>query len=183
MIEALLVNAGVLLAATLVMWAIAVKIHDASIVDSYWGGGMALMAAVSWLQLAEPGVAANVLALMAIVWGMRLALHILTRWLKEGEDQRYKRIMRKARENGTFAFTALTKVFLGQAVLLFAVCSPAQVVFLGKDRLDAGTRDAEFGRELAAVDFLAAPLHHLHGGAHHAAAFLEDVLLTHRSPP
>ncbi len=133
MIEALLVNAGVLLAATLVMWTIAVKIHDASIVDSYWGGGMALMAAVSWLQLAEPGVAANVLALMAIVWGVRLALHILTRWLKEGEDQRYKRIMRKARENGTFAFTALTKVFLGQAVLLFAVCSPAQVGILASE--------------------------------------------------
>ena len=73
MIEALLANAAILLAATLVMWAIAVKIHDASIVDSYWGGGMALMAAVSWLQLAEPGLAANVIAAMAITWGVRLA--------------------------------------------------------------------------------------------------------------
>ncbi|WP_435416711.1 DUF1295 domain-containing protein [Parerythrobacter aurantius] len=133
MIEALLTNAAVLLAATLVMWAIAVKIHDASIVDSYWGGGMALMAAVSWFQLSEPGLAANALAAMAIVWGVRLALHILTRWLKEGEDQRYKRIMKKARENNTFAFTALTKVFLGQAVLLFAVCSPAQVGILASE--------------------------------------------------
>lgn len=130
MIDALLTNAAVLLAATLAMWAIAVKIHDASIVDSYWGGGMALMAAVSWMQLDEPGLAADVIAAMAILWGVRLALHIFTRWLKEGEDQRYKRIMKKAREKGTFAFTALTKVFLGQAVLLFAVCSPAQVGIL-----------------------------------------------------
>lgn len=130
MIEALLTNAAILLAATLVMWLIAVKIHDASIVDSYWGGGMALMAVTSWFQLENPGLAANILAAMAFLWGTRLALHIFTRWLKEGEDHRYKWIMKKARENNTFALTALYKVFLGQMVLLFAVCSPAQVGIL-----------------------------------------------------
>ncbi len=59
--------------------------------------------------------------------GLSLGIYLLRRWRREGEDQRYVRILKKDREAGRFAFAALTKIWLGQAVLLFLVSSPAQV--------------------------------------------------------
>jgi len=125
-IEALLANAEILLGLTLILWVAAVQIKDVSFVDSYWGFGMALMALTSWMQLDAPGPLATLLMAMAVIWGLRLSLYLFLRWRREGEDKRYERILRKDREKGNFAFAALTKVFLGQAVLLFLVCSPAQ---------------------------------------------------------
>jgi steroid 5-alpha reductase family enzyme len=63
------------------------------------------------------------------VWGCRLGAHLLTRWMAEGADQRYQRILSSAMEkNGwSFATTTLLTVFLTQAPLLFIVCLPAQL--------------------------------------------------------
>jgi len=125
-VEALLANIAILLGLALVLWVIAVQIDDVSFVDAYWGGGMAIMAVVNWLRLAEPGPLATLLMAMAAIWGLRLAIHLLIRWRREGEDKRYARMLAKDRERGRFGWAALTKVFLGQSVLLFLVSSPAQ---------------------------------------------------------
>jgi steroid 5-alpha reductase family enzyme len=130
MVEALVGNAAVLLGIVLLLWVIGVRIGDVSFIDAFWGGGMALLAAVSWLRLAEPGPLANLIVAMAVLWGARLAIYLFRRWRREGEDARYARMLRKPREQGKFASAALTKVFLGQAMLLFVVCSPAQVGIL-----------------------------------------------------
>ena len=130
MVEPLLINAGILLATVLVLWAISVKIGDVSFIDSFWGAGMALMALASWLQLEEPGTLAHLLLAMTAAWGLRLGIYLLRRWRAEGEDKRYERMLRKDREKGRFAFAALTKIWLGQAVLLFLVSSPAQAGIL-----------------------------------------------------
>ncbi len=134
MIEALLANAAMLLGAVLLLWAVAVRIGDVSFIDAFWGGGMALLAALSWLRLGAPGPLADMIAAMAVVWGGRLAIYLFRRWRREGEDARYARMLGKAREQGKFASAALTKVFLGQALLLFLVSSPAQVGILAAGR-------------------------------------------------
>lgn len=136
MIEALLGNAAILLGAVLLLWVVAVRIDDVSFIDSFWGGGMALLAAVSWLRLAPAGPLATLIAAMAAAWGVRLAIHLYRRWRREGEDPRYARMLKKPREQRRFASAALTRVFLGQAVLLFLVSSPAQLGILaaGSDR-------------------------------------------------
>ena len=133
MIEALLVNAGVLLAVVLVLWAISGRIDDVSFIDSFWGAGMALMAFTSWMQVDERGLLTHLLLAMTAAWGLRLGIYLLRRWRSEGEDKRYERMLRKDREKGRFAFAALTKIWLGQAVLLFLVSSPAQVGILASD--------------------------------------------------
>lgn len=130
MIEALLGNAAILLGVVLLLWVVAVRIDDVSFVDAFWGGGMALLALVSWLRLAGPGPLATLIMAMAVLWGARLAVHLYRRWRREGEDARYARMLKKPREQGRFAVAALTKVFLGQAVLLFIACSPAQLGIL-----------------------------------------------------
>jgi steroid 5-alpha reductase family enzyme len=130
MVEPLLVNAAVLAALMLALWACAAAIGDVSFIDAVWGGGMALLAGVSFAQLDCPGPRASLIAAMAVLWGMRLAAHLYLRWRKSGEDPRYAKILRDARDQGHYARGALARVFAPQAVLLFVTCLPAQLGIL-----------------------------------------------------
>jgi steroid 5-alpha reductase family enzyme len=125
------VNAAILLTLVLIQWAISVKIDDVSFIDAFWGAGMAILAVASWLHVpGGPGELATLIMVMAAAWGFRLGIYLFRRWRREGEDKRYKMILKKDREKGNFAVAALIKVWLMQAVLLFMVSSPAQVGIL-----------------------------------------------------
>ena len=78
-VEALLANAVILLGLALILWVISLQIDDVSFVDAYWGGGMALMALVSWLRLYDPGPLATLLMAMTVIWGARLCLYLFLR--------------------------------------------------------------------------------------------------------
>ena len=123
----LLINAGLIVVTMLLLWQVAVRIADVSFIDAVWGGGMALLALVSWAQLDEPGARATLILAMTVLWGGRLALHLFVRWRAHGEDPRYARMLGKAKERGAFAGAALKVVFGPQAVLLFLTCLPAQL--------------------------------------------------------
>jgi steroid 5-alpha reductase family enzyme len=127
--EALIANAAILLGVTLILWVVAVQIDDVSFIDSFWGFGIALMAFTSWMQLEVPGPLATLLMGMAMIWGLRLSIYLVLRRRREGEDKRYERMLRKDREKGRFAFTALTKLFLGQAILLSSSAARRNTVF------------------------------------------------------
>ena len=136
MLDALLTNAALLAGIVLILWVISVQISDVSFIDSFWGAGMGLLALTSYVQSPGRGLVAALIMAMAVAWGLRLGIYLLRRWRREGEDQRYRRILKKDREKGRFAIAALTKIWLGQAVLLFLVSSPAQVGILA-----AGSED------------------------------------------
>ena len=127
MIQALMFNAAVVVGMMLALWLFAVRIRDVSFIDAVWGAGMAAVAAVSWIQMADPGARAGLIAAMAVIWGLRLGVHLLTRWRDHGEDPRYARMLGKAKERGQYARAALTVVFAPQALLLFVTCLPAQL--------------------------------------------------------
>ena len=55
MIELIAINFALILAAMLVFCAIAVRIGDVSFIDAVWGGGMALLAATSFVQIGGTG--------------------------------------------------------------------------------------------------------------------------------
>lgn len=131
--EALALNAAVLLAVALCLWLLSLRLDKVSFVDSVWGLAMAGLAALSWWQVEERGVAAHVLAIMTIAWGVRLGMHLLRRFLHHGEDARYRKMLAPARERGRFVITALWKVWLLQAVLILLVSSPAQLGILASD--------------------------------------------------
>lgn len=130
MIEALIVNAALLASVMLSLWLVAVRIGDVSFIDAVWAFGMALLAAASWAQLGDPGDRASLIAGMTLLWGLRLGIHLFIRWRRNGEDPRYAKILRKAKAEGRFASAALTKIFGGQALLLFITCLPAQLGIL-----------------------------------------------------
>ncbi len=133
MLEALALNALVLAVSMLVLWRIAVQIGDVSFIDAVWGGGMGLLAVLSWVQLDKPGARASLIASMTVIWAARLAWHLFTRWLGAGEDPRYAKMLGKARAQGRYGSAALKIVFAPQAVLLFITCLPAQLGILASN--------------------------------------------------
>ncbi len=138
MAEALLINALIIGGVLLALWRVAAAIRDVSFIDAVWGGGMALLAVTSWLQLEAPGQRATLIAGMAAAWGLRLAVHLFTRWRAAGEDPRYARMLGKAKEQGRYARVALTVVFAPQALLLFVTCLPAQLGVLASGSASIG---------------------------------------------
>ena len=138
MAEALITNALIAALLLLALWRVAVRIGDVSFIDAIWGGGMALLALAAWWQVPDPGPRAGLIAAMAVLWGLRLFLHLYTRWRAHGEDPRYARILGKAKEQGRFAGAALKLVFAPQALLLFLTCLPAQLGILGSGTAGIG---------------------------------------------
>ena len=130
MLEGLLINLAVDAAMMLVLWRVAVAVRDVSFIDAVWGFGMVVLAAASWLQLGDPGLRATLILAMTAMWGLRLALHLFTRWRAHGEDPRYARMLGKAKEQGRYGMAALTVVFGPQALLLFLTSLPAQLGIL-----------------------------------------------------
>lgn len=127
MLEAIGFNFVVIVAVMLVLWRVAARINDVSFIDAVWGGGMALLAGVTWARLATPSPRASLIAAMAVLWGLRLALHLYTRWRASGEDPRYAKILGPAKAEGRYAAAAWKRVFGPQAVLLWITCLPAQL--------------------------------------------------------
>lgn len=118
-----------LIAVVLVLWAIAVKIRDVSFIDAFWAFGILLLAWASWLHSGmKSGRGLFILALVT-VWGLRLSIHLITRWRAEGEDSRYRKIIGSVMEAKGWSWpkTALIMVFLMQAPLLFITSLPAQI--------------------------------------------------------
>lgn len=122
-------NLAVLICVIIALWAVAVRIRDVSFVDAFWGFGMVLMAFVSWLHSGPLTLRGGILLAVTALWGIRLALHLFTRWRAEGEDPRYKRIISSVMEAKGWSWpkTALIMVFALQAPLLFITCLPAQI--------------------------------------------------------
>ncbi|MWV26608.1 DUF1295 domain-containing protein [Aurantiacibacter rhizosphaerae] len=130
MAEALALNALALLAAVLALWVLSVALGKVSFVDSVWGLAMAGLALLSWWQADARDLSATILMAMVLAWGVRLGVHLLRRFLRNGEDKRYTKMLPSPDDRGAFALTALWKVWLLQAALIMLVSSPAQVGIL-----------------------------------------------------
>ena len=59
--QLLALNAVVLVALILVLWAVNLKTRDPSFIDAWWGAGMGLAAAVSYLAVGNHGARQAVL--------------------------------------------------------------------------------------------------------------------------
>jgi steroid 5-alpha reductase family enzyme len=140
MVQILITNATLLLGSTLVLWAISVRIRDVSFIDSFWAFGMVMLSTSTVLQAA--GAPQRMLLIFALtsLWGLRLSIHLFTRWRAEGEDPRYRRILASAMDKKGWGWpkASLFMVFLMQAPLLFIVCLPAQLGPLASEPAELG---------------------------------------------
>jgi steroid 5-alpha reductase family enzyme len=139
-VQALAVSLAAVVALMLILWLASLLLHNASIVDIFWGPGfvVACLAASAEVGRASPRA---VLALsLVVVWAARLGTHIYLRNRGQGEDFRYRSMRRRA--GRSFAWRSLFEVFLLQALLLWLVSHPLQVVMTASEAGRLGGLDA-----------------------------------------
>lgn len=110
------------------LWLLSLAVKDASIVDIFWGLGFVLIAAASYLVSAGFPGRKQLLLLLVIIWGLRLALYLAWRNLGKGEDFRYQ-AMRKKYGPG-FSLISLFLVFGLQGALMWIISLPLQAAQL-----------------------------------------------------
>jgi len=132
----LISTAAALLVMMAVTFAVARRIHRHSVVDTAWGLGIALAAVVSLLASAADGQPARryLLLTASVIWGLRLAGYVTWRNQGQGEDPRYRDLLRRAR--GRPDAYALGTIYLLQAAILWLACLPIQAGML--ERAPAG---------------------------------------------
>jgi steroid 5-alpha reductase family enzyme len=117
-------TAAGLLVMMAVTFAIALKAGKHSVVDTAWGAGIALTALVALVSSIGYGQPARrtLLAVAAVVWGLRLAIYIGARNRGQPEDPRYRDLLSKAK--GDKNVYALRTIYLLQALILWVACLP-----------------------------------------------------------
>ncbi|MFM9975769.1 MAG: DUF1295 domain-containing protein, partial [Beijerinckiaceae bacterium] len=122
----LLVTFAVTLIAFSALWALSLKLHDASIIDIYWGPGFVVIASLALGLSQSRHLLTLVFWLTVTLWGLRLGWHILRR--HHGEDARY-RAMREA-HGEAFGRRSLWMIFWLQAAIQWLASSPALIIAL-----------------------------------------------------
>ena len=114
------------------LWLPSLPLRDVSIIDILWAPAFAILAGVCLARDPMPGPRAWIALALVSLWAVRLGLHVLLRWIRLGhEDYRYAE-MRRARGT-SFPLVSLVTIFWLQAVLLWIISWPLQVVFVAPE--------------------------------------------------
>ena len=124
----LLIGTASVCSLMLLLWLIHLPLGNAAIVDAGWAGGLALLAVIYAVMGEGYPVRALLVALMALLWGLRLAFYLLlTRVIGHPEEGRYQQLRRDWGGNLPlkfllfFQFQALLCVLLSGPFLLAAL--------------------------------------------------------------
>ncbi len=117
-----------------VVWLISLPLKNASIVDSFWALFFVVGAWAYYSALTDFGSRAPLLAMLLIVWAVRLAGYITWRNRGHGEDRRYQAI--RARNQPHYEIKSLLYVFTLQAVLAWIVALPLFAALSGERPLN-----------------------------------------------
>jgi steroid 5-alpha reductase family enzyme len=108
------------------LWIISLIMKDASIIDSFWGLGFAILAWFYYFKTPDnQSFRALVLCVLVTLWGVRLALHIYIRNHGQGEDYRYQAM--RAEHGKSFWWISYLRVYLLQGFLLWIIAVPLLV--------------------------------------------------------
>jgi len=136
----LLLSACVVLIYVSIAWLISAIISRADIVDPFWGPGFFVIATTIVMFQSSNHLTAhsptpgflqlqNVLLLATAIWGLRLGLHLLIRWLGEKhEDRRYAAM--RLQGNERWWLHSLFTVFWLQGLIMWIVSLPIQFALL-----------------------------------------------------
>ena len=118
--------------AAFLLWLLSLRLKDTSIVDIFWGPGIALVVdLIVWLGHGA-GERTSAVIFLVNLWGLRLAAHIWSRHSNKvlgGEDRRYAAMRNRFGRN--WWWISLPQVFLLQAILIWFIPAPlvAAVLF------------------------------------------------------
>jgi len=138
--SSLVASAAALAAAMFALWLLSLALRNASIVDIWWGPGIALAAAVALGTAGGGPPRSALLAGLAGVWALRLGAYLLWRNAGQGEDPRYRAMRRHF--GARFPWVSLATVFGLQGVLQWIVSLPLQVAIAAPGGAPLGALDA-----------------------------------------
>ncbi|MEU6247999.1 DUF1295 domain-containing protein [Glycomyces sp. NPDC047010] len=120
-------TAAISLAAFLIAFAIGAARDRHRVVDVAWGAVFAAIAIAGLTMSAGHGdpVRRWLVTAMTVVWGLRLAVHLLVRNWGEPEDRRYQAMLGAAK--GSRNLYALRTVYLLQAAVAWFISLPVQL--------------------------------------------------------
>ena len=123
----LAVNFAVAMGAVLFLWLISIPIRDVSIIDMFFAVILMAIGLVSFLL--GDGAPARKMLVMALlgIWGVRITVHLIRRNWGHGEDPRYTKLRSWVKDDRSFYWLSLRKVFLLQGVVLWVTSIPLQV--------------------------------------------------------
>jgi steroid 5-alpha reductase family enzyme len=108
------------LGCSVLLWLVSLRLRDVSIIDIFWGPGIALMVDLhAWLAGAA-GMRAWLAIFLVNLWGLRLAAHIGAR--HHGEDHRYGAMRKKF--GPRWWWWSFFQVFLLQIILIWFLPAP-----------------------------------------------------------
>jgi steroid 5-alpha reductase family enzyme len=108
------------ISAGVVLWLVSLRTRDVSIIDIFWGLGVAgVVDIAAWLGQAS-GTRTSAVLFLVNLWGLRLAAHIWAR--HKGEDHRYAAMRQKF--GPKWRWMSLFQIFLLQAILIWFVPAP-----------------------------------------------------------
>ncbi|HEY4076715.1 MAG TPA: DUF1295 domain-containing protein [Rhizomicrobium sp.] len=140
------------ISAAVFLWLISLRTRDVSIIDIFWGPGIAGVVDIAALLGQAGGPRASAALFLVNIWGLRLAAHLFAR--HRGEDYRYATMRQQA--GTSWWWWSLVQVFLLQAILIWFIPAPLVAATLGSRTpmhwLDyAGVSVAAFGLVFEAV--------------------------------
>ncbi len=120
----LYINGASALGIVLVMlWLVSILINRVSFIDSFWGVGFVVVAWAAATSLTKIGPLQMVTLLLVTLWGLRLGIYLLKRFLSDGEDTRYVRLTKGKQGIARHIFT-LWFVFGLQGLLMLIISAP-----------------------------------------------------------
>jgi steroid 5-alpha reductase family enzyme len=108
------------LSAGVILWLVSLRTRDVSIVDIFWGLGVAGVVDIAAFVGQAGGSRTSAVLFLINLWGLRLAAHIWAR--HRGEDHRYAAMRQKF--GAKWWWLSLIQVFLLQAILIWFVPAP-----------------------------------------------------------
>ncbi len=122
-----LIAAAAMMALMALVWLIHIPLKNAGIVDIAWAFGLAMMAWLYAMMGDGHGPRRIMLAVIAGLWGLRLAAYLFIRVIGKPEDSRYRTLRDKWKENILFKFFLF---FEFQAVLNIVLSVPFLMISL-----------------------------------------------------
>ena len=114
------------LSAATLLWLVSLRIRDVSIIDIFWGPGVAGVVDIAAVLGHASGERASAALFLVNLWAIRLAAHIWAR--HRGEDHRYAAMRQKF--GARWWWWSLVQVFLLQAVLIWFIPAPLVAAML-----------------------------------------------------
>ncbi|NVJ99822.1 MAG: DUF1295 domain-containing protein [Alphaproteobacteria bacterium] len=109
--------------ALILLWGLSIIRKHVSFIDAFWGAGFIVAALAAASTLSGLGEAQFLAMILLFLWGGRLSVYLLRRYLTHGEDARYIKIIGERTGISRHIFS-LWFVFGLQGILILIIVAP-----------------------------------------------------------